>query len=214
MRSKLLLFTSFPTFWHLIIAAQTDKGRMELNLSKDWQKLFSQIQPHTLNGWSFMTYKRFKERIMKHHWVKLCGCWVIFVCVRYHPERNHSFLAPKYIWRQMIAPSSQRSFHRLNIITLFHRWKGIFSLIFIQLLIAVWTDLNTECELTFLFWRMLRFTSYIYIYIMLLNWAKQWESIWCWSFSSQNYRNGDKKWKITKIFWRMKRLLGAMMTHN
>ena len=51
----------------------------------------------------------------------------------------------------MIAPSSQRSFHRLNIITLFHRWKGIFSLIVIQLLIAVWTDLNTECDLTLLF---------------------------------------------------------------
>lgn len=101
MRSKLLLFTSFPSFWHLIIAAQTDKGRMELNLSRDWQKLFSQIQPYTLNGWSLVTYKRFKERrIMKHHWVKLCGCWVIFVCVRYHPERNHSFLAPKNIWRQ------------------------------------------------------------------------------------------------------------------
>lgn len=100
-RSKLLLFKSFPSLWHLIVAAQTDKGRLELNLSRDWQKLFSQIQPYVLNGWSLVTYKRFKERrIMKHHWVKLCGSWVIFVCVRYHPERNHSSLVPKNIWRQ------------------------------------------------------------------------------------------------------------------
>lgn len=109
--------------------------------------------------------------------------WSLFVSGIILREIIHFWLLRISGGSKMIAPSSQRSFHRLNITTLFHRWKCIFSLVCIQLLIAVWTDLNTACELTFLFWHMLRFTSYIYI--MLLNWAKQWESIWCWSFSSQ-----------------------------
>lgn len=29
------------------------------------------------------------------------------------------------------------------------------------------------------------------MYIMLLNQAKQWGSIWSWSLSFQNYRNGE-----------------------
>lgn len=135
---------------------------------------------------------------------KLCGCWVIFVCVRYHPERNHSFLAPKNIWRQQNdSTSSQRSFHRLNIITLFHRWKCIFSLVCIQLLIAVWTDLNTACELTFLFWHMLRFTSFIYNAFKL---GKAMRINLVLVIFLSNYRNSDKKWKLTNIFseeWRV-----------